>query len=323
MINTLQELFSKQKRYLEDFYSKLDMKSYSIFVEMLLKCDGIIFFTGVGKSGFVAQKIAATMISTGTRSLFLSPTDALHGDIGVVTKNDLVVFLSKSGETDELLELLPFVRNRGAKICAIVCNAHSRLAKGADFSVLLPCAGELCPFDLAPTLSTEEQLLFGDVCAMAIMQLRGFSLDHYAENHPAGRIGKRASLKVKDLMLGEESAPFCAADQSLKDVLIDFTNKRCGCLIVIDENKELKGIFTDGDLRRALQLKGEGVLEEKVGNLMTSCPRSISKEAMAWDALRVMEGDQKNPITILPVLDKNGDRVIGVIKMHDLIQAGI
>jgi arabinose-5-phosphate isomerase len=318
----LKDLLTKQKQHLDYFFAHFDVASTEKLLLEVLKCPGLLFFTGVGKSGFVAQKIAATLLSTGSKAYFLPPIDSLHGDLGMVSKTDFVLILSKSGETDELVHLLPFLRNKEARIVAITSNPSSRLAKGANYTVILPCEKELCPFDLAPTTSTEVQLLFGDLFAIALMQARGFSLDEYAENHPAGRIGKRCTLRVRDLMLDRVRTPTCFMGDCLEEVLVDFTDKRCGCLIVIDKNWQLKGIFTDGDLRRALQAKKEQVLKEKVGGLMTQVPKSISAEALAWDALRLMEADQKHPITVLPVLDERHE-VIGILKMHDLIQAGL
>jgi arabinose-5-phosphate isomerase len=317
----LKELFAKQKESLETFFSEIEAGPCERLVEEVLTCKGVVFFTGIGKSGFIAQKIASTMMSTGTKASFLSPIDALHGDLGMISKLDLAVILSKSGETDELLELLPFVRSRGARLVAITSNPQSRLAKGVDFSIALPCPSELCPFDLAPTISTEVQLLFGDVLTVAVMRAKGFTLDQYAANHPGGRIGRRASLKVRQMMLDKERTPLCFAEDRLQEVLVDFSNKRCGCLIVIDEQKRLRGIFTDGDLRRALQAKGEKVLQEKIGNLMTRTPKAIDADALAWDAMKLMEADQNHPIMVLPVLEKS--EVVGIIKMHDLIQAGV
>ncbi|HEY4831357.1 MAG TPA: KpsF/GutQ family sugar-phosphate isomerase [Waddliaceae bacterium] len=318
----LQGLLLKQKQQIDYFYTYLDVAVCEELLYELVKCQGVLFFTGIGKSGFIAQKIAATMLSTGNKAFFLPPIDALHGDLGMVSKKDAVIILSKSGETEELLQLLPFIRNKGAKILGITSNKESRLARGSDHIVILPCENELCPFDLAPTTSTEVQLLFGDVLAIALMEIRGFSLSQFAENHPGGRIGRRSSMCVRDLMLDKESSPLCLSEDRLEEVLIDFTNKRCGCLIIIDEKRQLKGIFTDGDLRRALQAKGEKILKEKVGELMTRTPKAIKAAALAWDAMKLMESDQKHPVMVLPVLDDK-DEVIGIIKMHDLIQAGL
>ncbi len=317
----LKKLIAKQKTSLDAFYSELDLESSLLMVEEVLACKGTVFFTGVGKSGFIAQKIAATLLSTGTRAFFLPPIDALHGDLGMVGNQDCVLILSKSGETDELLQLLPFLRNRGSRLLALTSEPDSRLAKGVDLFVHLPCLSELCPFDLAPTISTEVQLLFGDLLAMAVMEAKGVSLDQYAANHPGGRIGRRASLRVSELMLQKERTPTCKATDSVEEVLVDFSSKRCGCLVVLDDKKRLQGIFTDGDLRRALQAKGEKVLREKVGDLMTPSPKSISLKAHAWEALQMMEADQTHPVTVLPVVDQ--EEVVGIVKMHDLIQAGL
>lgn len=318
----LKDLLAKQKKHLDYFFAHFEVAPCEHLIQETLHSEGVLFFTGVGKSGFIAQKIAATMQSTGTKAFFISPIDALHGDLGMVSKKDLVLILSKSGETEELLQLFPFIRNKGAKIIAVTSNGSSRLSVGADHSVLLPCENELCPFDLAPTTSTVVQLMFGDLLAIALMERNGFSIDQFAENHPGGRIGKRSTLRVRDLMLDKELTPICLAEHLLEEVLIDFTNKRCGCLIVIDDRKHLKGIFTDGDLRRALQNKGEGVLKEKLGELMTHAPKSIDAHALAWDAMKLMESDQKKPVMVLPVLGTH-EEVVGIIKMHDIIQAGL
>lgn len=317
----LKDLFERQRAYLEYFFQHLKIEHCEAIFEYFEKCQGVIFFTGIGKSGYVAQKIAATMMSTGTKALYLSPIDALHGDLGMVSDKDILVIFSKSGETEELLQLLPSVRNKGALIIAVTSNCNSSLVKGAALFVELPCRSELCPFDLAPTTSTEIQLLFGDVMAIGLMQKKGFGADKFAQNHPHGQIGRRLTLRVKDLMLDKALTPLCFAQDKLQDVLNDFSNKRCGCLVVIDSEKKLKGIFTDGDLRRALQAKGEQVLKESVGNLMTSSPKSIDSTALAWDAMKLMEADQKHPVMVLPVIE--GERVVGLIKMHDIIQAGI
>ena len=318
----LSDLLVKQKQHIDHYFAHLDLVVCEQLLQDILKCQGVLFFTGVGKSGFIAQKIAATMQSTGTKAFFLPPIDALHGDLGMVSKTDLVLILSKSGETEELLQLLPFIRNKGAQVVAITSKEKSRLSAAADRTILLPCDSELCPFDLAPTSSTAIQLLFGDTLAIALMEARGFSVDQYAENHPGGRIGRRTSLRVRDLMLDKERTPICFSEDYLEEVLIDFSDKRCGCLIVIDKKKQLKGIFTDGDLRRALQAKGEKILKEKVGELMTRAPKYIEAEALAWDALKLMESDQKHPVMVLPVLGDQKE-VVGIIKMHDLIQAGL
>lgn len=318
----LKELLQKEKEYLNSFFDQLDTRPMEELVSLMKSCEGVIFFTGVGKSGLVAKKIAMTMTSTGTRSLYISPMDALHGDIGIVTEKDIFVLLSKSGESDELMNLLPILRNKHVRMVAVVSNPESRLAKGCDFHVVLPVEKELCPFDMAPTISTTAQLIFGDVLAITLMRQKNFSQDQFAENHPAGRLGKRITMKVQDIMIKGSSIPVCGPHDKLVEVLVELSNKRCGCVLVIDQEKQLQGIFTDGDLRRALQNRGEKVLDTAMGELMTCGAKWIAPNRLAWEAMREMEGDHKKAITVMPVLEE-GKKVVGLIKLHDILQTGI
>jgi len=317
----LKELFATQRDYIDFFFQTIDFEEAEAFFQELISCRGVIVLAGVGKSGIIAQKIATTLVSTGTRALSLSPTDALHGDLGIVSDRDVLVLLSKSGESDELLNLIPSVRNKGARILAMVSNRESRLAKGVDRFVNLPLTKELCPFDLVPTTSAVLQLIFGDVLAVALMKAKGFSLDQYASNHPSGRIGRRITLRVKELMLTGDALPLCAPEATLGASLVEFSDKRCGCLVVVGKKKQLLGIFTDGDLRRSLQKHQQDVLEASIGELMSYSPRYIAADLLAWEAVKMMEADQKHPITVLPVVEEG--QVVGLIKMHDLIQAGL
>lgn len=317
----LKELFDQQKKYLNSFFEKLDLTEAEKFLELLASSAGIPIFCGVGKSALVAEKIAMTMTSTGSKALFLSPTNALHGDIGIVTEGDLLVLLSKSGETDELLQIIPYARNRKAKVVAIVCNPESRLAKAADVAIHLPLERELCPFDLAPTTSAALQMVFGDVIAVALMQKKSFSLDDYALNHPAGRIGRRISMRVRDLMIGGEGIPLCSPNDKLADTLIELSDKQCGCVLISGPEKNLLGIFTDGDLRRSLQEKGAAVFSATMEELMIKNPRAIESNELVTAAMEKMESNQKQPITVLPALEKG--KIVGIIKMHDIVQSGI
>lgn len=318
----LKELLDNEREYLNYFFDTVDLSALEKAFEVLEACQGVIVLTGVGKSGLIAKKIAATMTSTNTRAIYLSPTNALHGDLGIVKAQDVFVFLSKSGESDELLNLIPSLRNKGVALMAVVANPKSRLARACDHVVLLPVKHELCPYDMAPTTSTVTQMIFGDVMAMALMRLRKFSLDDFALNHPAGRIGKRIVMKVKDLMIKDERIPTCAPSTLLVDTLVELSNKRCGCVLIIDDEGKLLGIFTDGDLRRSLQKTGPSALHESMENLMNKTPRSIHPDALATEAVKVMENSLKNEVTVLPVID--GDRkVMGLIKLHDIIQTGI
>jgi arabinose-5-phosphate isomerase len=230
--------------------------------------------------------------------------------------------ISKSGESDELLQLVPFLRNRGAKLFAITNNVSSRLAKGVDVAVTLPLLKELCPFDLAPTTSAVIQMIFGDVLSIALMMKKNFSLVDYAMNHPAGKIGRRLTIKVKDLMLSGKDIPMAGKDDKLVDTLVELSNKKCGCVLIVDKERHLIGIFTDGDLRRSLQKHGSSALEMALGTIMSKEPRTISQDAMASQAVAVMEGDLKRPITVLAVVDES-KRVLGVIKLHDVLQSGL
>lgn len=318
----LKELFDLKRQYINHFFEAMDLEEAEKFLQALRDCQGTMVFTGVGKSGLVAKKIAVTMTSTGSRALYLSPTNALHGDLGILCEKDVFVLLSKSGESDELLNLVPFLRNKGVKLLAIVSNGKSRLAKACDFSVTLPLEKELCPYNLAPTTSTSIQLIFGDIMAIALMRHQKFSLDQYAMNHPAGSIGKRMIVKVKDLMLRDALVPLCRPADKLVDTLVELSNKRCGCVLIVNDEMIMQGIFTDGDLRRSLQNMGPHVLEKTMGELMTRAPRFIEPERLAWDAMQLMEADQRNAITCLPVIDDKR-KVMGLIKLHDIVQSGL
>ena len=314
-------LFSTQKKYIDYFFDHLDMQEVEMTLQAFLSCQGVIFFTGIGKSGIIAQKISATLVSTGTKAMFLPAVDALHGDLGIIGKNDIFVILSKSGQSDELLQLVPYVKSKSVKIICITSNSKSKLAKASDFIVNLPLERELCPFDLAPTTSTAIQLIFGDVLAVGLMKARSFSLNDYAMNHPAGRIGKRTTVLVRDIMVKADNLPLCGPNDKLVDVLVELSDKRSGCLLVINETFQLLGIFTDGDLRRALQKQGSEVLNNPIKNIMTKNPRTIEPEKLASEAMQMMESDPSRPVMVLPVVEKG--QLCGLIKMHDLVQGGL
>ncbi len=317
----LKNLFKQQQSSLNHFYEQIDLTSVEKVFEKLRLCSGVVILSGVGKSGHIAQKVSATLSSTGTRSIFLSPAHALHGDLGFVTAEDLFLCFSKSGESQELLSLLPHLQKRAVFSIAAVSEPHSRLAKAADLSILLPVAKELCPYDLAPTTSTAVQLLFGDCLAIALMQAKNFAIADFAANHPGGFLGRKITLSVSDLMLKGEAIPLCRPSDRLIDVLHELTVKRCGCLLVSDEMGHLQGIFTDGDLRRAIQGKGSDALETPLSQLMTTSPLTTSSHRLAIDAMRQMEENPARLITVLPVLETG--KVIGLLRIHDIIQAGL
>jgi len=318
---SISQLFARQKSYLDYFFQHLDSVQAEKFFSLCQKTTGLLILTGIGKSGLVAEKIAVTLVSTGTRAIYLPPANVLHGDLGIFTPNDLLIGLSKSGETEELLGLIPFVRKRGTLFAAVVSQAESRLARLADCAICLPVEKELCPFGLAPTTSTAVQLIFGDALAIALMEAKKFTLAQYASNHPAGAIGRKVTLTVEDLMWKGDSVPLALGSHRLEEVLQDFTDKRAGCLIVANVENKFEGIFTDGDLRRALQCHGPEVVRETLYSLMTKSALTVPKHILAWDALKIMQKDPKRWITSLPVIDEG--RVIGLLRMHDIVQAGI
>ncbi len=317
----LKTLFHQQQEYINYFFSHLDYGEAEEVFRAFAACSGTVLFTGVGKSGIIAEKLAMTLISTGTKAMYLPATNALHGDIGVLTEKDILVFLSKSGGSEELLQLLPAVRKRGAKTIAFVSNQSSRLAHEVDQTMYLPLQRELCPFDLAPTTSAILQLIFGDVIAVALMKEKKFSLNDYAMNHPAGIIGKKISLKVEDIMIKGPHLPICQLEDSLAEALITLSDKQCGCVLAVDHRRRLRGIFTDGDLRRAIQQKQPNILDHKMGSLITESFLSVTPTKMAVEAMKVMQQKKGKWVKELPVIDN--EKLVGLIRMHDIVQSGI
>lgn len=314
----IHELLKNQRQYLDYYFCHLDQEKVEKTVELLEECKGTLLLSGVGKSGHIAQKITATLLSIGIKAFFLDPLHAVHGDLGFVDSKDLFLGWSKSGESQELIVLSSCVAQRGAKTVAVVSHSHSRLAKQSDFFISLPVEKELCPFNLAPTTSTAIQLLFGDCIAIALMEKKKVSLKQIAQNHPGGLIGRRISLKVADLMIPGDQVPFCRKSDLLIEVLHELSAKGCGCLLVVDSAQKLLGIFTDGDLRRALEKKGKQALEMQIGHLMSHSPKSTTPQILAMEAFQTME---KHPIMALPVVEN--EKVIGLVKMRDLLQAGL
>lgn len=317
----IQTLFKSQKDYLNHFFDEINLEEVEAAFKKILHCKGVLILSGVGKSGHIAQKIAATLISTGTKASFLSPSEALHGDIGFLSADDLFIAFSKSGESQELLELLPHVQKKGLSAMAVVSQPGSRLAKMCSLAVHLPVKKELCPYNLVPTTSTVVQLIFGDCLAIALMQAKQFTIHDFATNHPAGFLGRKITLKVSDLMLKGSALPRCKKEDKLIDLLHELSVKRCGCLIIVGKKDTLQGIFTDGDLRRAIQTQGAAVLQEPIGYLMTSSAKTIAPDALALTAMKTMEENPQKLITILPVTENN--RLVGLLRMHDIIQKGL
>ncbi|PSS05016.1 Arabinose 5-phosphate isomerase [Actinidia chinensis var. chinensis] len=319
--DSLLSLFKSQQKYLNFFFQNLDLSQTLAFTQTLLNAKGTIYFSGVGKSGFVARKISQTLVSLGIRSSFLSPLDALHGDIGILSPLDVLVLFSKSGNTEELLRLVPCAKAKGAYLIAVTSTEANGLVGLCDSKVFLPLERELCPFDLAPVTSTAIQMVFGDTVAIALMAARNLTKDEYAANHPAGRIGKSLIFKVKDVMKKQEELPVCKEGDLIMDQLVELTSKGCGCLLVIDDQYHLIGTFTDGDLRRTLKASGEGIFKLTVGQMCNRNPRTISPDAMAVEAMQKMESPP-SPVQFLPVIDQQ-NILIGIVTLHGLVSAGL
>lgn len=315
----IHSLFTQQKQYIDSFFQHLDLEEVEKVLALCLQCKGLLILTGVGKSGIIAEKIAMTLISTGSRALYLPAFNFLHGDIGAVGEDDVVLMLSKSGQTKELVDLVPHLKQKGARVIAAVSDPKSALAELADQQILLPVEKELCPFDLAPTISTTVQLLFGDLLSITLMKEKGFSIEEFAGNHPSGSIGKKVTYLVEDLMKTGEDLPVCRANDRLVDVIVELSNKRCGCLLVLSEENDLLGIFTDGDLRRALQAEGAQVLEKTMQELMSKDPIVMDPKELAHSALQKMQ--EKKYVMMAPVIADG--KVVGLIRMHDIIHKEI
>jgi len=302
---------------LKSLASRID-ESFSLAAEKLLATKGKIVVTGMGKSGHVAKKIAATLASTGSPAFFVHPGEASHGDMGMITSQDIVIAISNSGASSEVVSLLPLLKRLKAPIIAMTGRANSPLGEAADVHLDISVQQEACPLDLAPTSSTTVTLALGDAIAIALLEARGFTPEDFALSHPGGALGKRLILKVKDVMHTGANIPVIGQDATLSDALIEMNSKGLG-MTTIQQDSQLKGIFTDGDLRRSLNLTGSNqILATPIRELMTLNPKSVSSEMLAAEALNIMEA---SAITSLLVI--NTDKVEGIVHLHDILQAGV
>ena len=298
-----------------DALLKADVNGIEKAVDIAYNTKGKLIVTGVGKSGLIGSKIAATLASTGTPSFFLHPTEALHGDLGMITKDDSVLAISYSGESEELIKILPHIKRFEVPLIAMTGDKTSTLARYADVVLNIHVDKEACPLNVAPTSSTTLTLAMGDALAVCLMKKRNFTKDDFASFHPGGSLGKRLFIKVSDLM--KEKFPVADENETLKEAIIKMTEGKLGHILFLEDNK-IKAVLSDGDLRRAMMKEGFD-LNEKAINFATKNPKTIKKSVLASDALKFMED---NKIQFLPVVDEN-ENVVGVIHLHHLVEAGI
>ena len=316
-IKRAREVLKIERDAIDELIKKIG-DEFNKVVGLLYDTKGRVIVTGMGKPGFIAQKISATLSSTGTPSLYLHPAEALHGDLGRVTKEDTVIALSNSGETEELVKLLPIIKKIGAKLVSLVGNKDSTLAKNSDFILDATIKKEACSLGLAPTASTTAMLAMGDALAVALIDKRGFKVEDFALYHPGGNLGKKLLLRVEDIMRKGNANPLVSENKLVKDVLLDITKARAGSACVVDKKGVLVGIFTDGDLRRHLE-EDTNVALRKVKDVMTKTPKVIKKNKLAAEALQIL---QSRKIDEIPVVDGN-NKPIGLLDVQDLLKAGL
>ncbi|NOT46556.1 MAG: KpsF/GutQ family sugar-phosphate isomerase [Acidobacteria bacterium] len=298
---------------------KLDPSNVERAVNIISQCGGKVIVTGTGKSGVIAQKIAQTLTSTGTIAIFVHPSDAIHGGLGVVTTGDIVIALSNSGETDEILAMLPALKIREVAVISIVGNLASTLARQSDVVLEASVDREACPLNLAPTTSTTVALAIGDAIAMTLMESRGITEEDFAANHPAGRLGKRLTLRVSDLM---HESPDVNPETGWLEVVRSISKYSLGAVNVVDSSGNLVGIVTDGDLRRTIERSAESGLDGLTAEqMMTASPITARPEMLAYDALQIME-NRASQISVLPIIDSDS-RCVGLLRVHDIVRSGL
>ncbi len=286
--------------------------------DLCMETPGRIVVTGMGKSGHVSNKIAATLASTGTPAFFMHPAEASHGDLGMITDQDTLLAVSYSGETHEVVTILPIVKRMGARLLSLTGNPRSTMARAADVHLDISVSEEACPLNLAPTASTTATLAMGDALAVALLKKRGFTAEDFARSHPSGSLGKRLLLRVGDVMHTGERVPAVSADVSLRDALLEMTDKGLGMTAIVDANRRILGIFTDGDLRRALDA-GADIRATRIRDVMHTDCKSVQDGMLAAEALHILE---ENKITALLVTDEQGV-LIGALNIHDLFREGL
>jgi arabinose-5-phosphate isomerase len=313
----LQEVLVQEANALTHLSEKIDA-TYDAVVQAILQCQGKIVVTGLGKSGLVGKKIAATLTSTGTPAVFLHAAEALHGDLGIVAANDIVLAISKGGEQNELNAMMPAIKRIGARVVALTASIDSSLAKAADWVLHIPMKKEACPHDLAPTVSSTLSMAVGDAVAMAVMRARGFKREDFALFHPGGKLGRRLLLQVSDLLVPLEKCPMLPSSSEFEQVLNSLTKYGLG-MVMFGQGTTLEGILTDGDVRRILAREREKVFSIRAHQVMIRSPFVVQAEKRAFEALEAME-NRSSPINVAPVINARG-QIQGAVRLHDLLQA--
>ncbi len=303
---------------IEQLLNRLD-ENFTQACQLMFDCRGRIVVIGMGKSGHIGSKIAATLASTGSPSFFVHPGEASHGDLGMIMKNDVVLAISNSGETDEIITIVPLIKRLGVPLISLTGNAKSHIATQANVNLDVSVSKEACPLGLAPTSSTTVALVMGDALAIALLDTRGFTADDFALSHPGGRLGKRLLLHVKDIMHTESDIPMVQSKVLLSQALIEMTEKKLGMTTIVDTKKVLIGVFTDGDLRRIFDRNDINLNKTSIDEVMIKNCKVIFEDQLAAEALQIMESKS---INALPVVNSNNE-VIGALNMHDLLRAGV
>lgn len=314
------DVLQQEAKGIENLIPTLD-QNFVNAVHMIMESKGRTIVTGMGKSGHIARKVSATLSSTGTPSIFLHPAEGIHGDLGMVTGDDVVLAFSNSGETVEILNILPSLKRIGAKIIAVVGNHNSTLAKNSDIILDASVEKEACPLGLAPTTSTTVALALGDALAIALLSCHHFTKNQFAIYHPGGALGRKLLMTVENVMHKGNDNPVISEDSIVQDALFMMTEKGLGAVSVVDEEGRLVGLVTDGDVRRGLET-GSNFLQWPVDAMMTKNPRQITSDKLAAEALHIMEKNQPRPITVLPVVDGDG-KAVGMVHLTDLLRQGV
>ncbi len=319
ILSEAEQVLKIEMESIGDLIKKLD-ENFVKAIELMLRCNGRIIVMGVGKSGLIGRKISSTLASTGTPSFFVHPGEGMHGDLGIITLNDVVILISNSGETDEILKVVPTLKKMGVKIIALTGNLTSTLTNHAEVVLDVGVKKEACPLEIVPTASTTTTLAMGDALASVLLKKKGFNEKDFAFLHPGGSLGKKLLLKVDDVMHSGDANAVISEEVSMKEAIVEMTSKGLGATSVVDKGGKIVGIITDGDLRRAIE-KHNNLLEKQVREIMIENPIKIESGKLAAEAIHIME-ERPSQIMVLPVINSKGEP-IGIVRIHDLVKAGV